>query len=96
MAGDGSDDSQGCLLEGEEDVELAGLPPEQRGAVDTPCILEAAGAFKLREAGEKSELQAYDAIISDHNSYSDVERCVVLGGRISCRLHGYVRRILGL
>lgn len=76
MAGDRSDDSQGLLLEGEVDTELADLPPVQCVAVDTPRVLEAA-ACDPREAGTRSELQTCDAT-SDHNSYGDAEHCLML------------------
>lgn len=52
------------------------LQPEQRIAVGMPCIVEAAGACDLHEAGVQSEIYACDAIC-DHTSDGNVERCVV-------------------
>ncbi|CAM9717376.1 unnamed protein product, partial [Sphacelaria rigidula] len=83
MAGDRSDDSEGCLFEGQVGAGLAELPPEQRVAVDTPCMIKTTGACDPREAGTQSELQARDAV-SDHYSDGDDERRVVL--RWSCAL----------
>ena len=77
MAGDRSDDSQGCLLERKANVRLAEVPPRKRLAVDTPCMLEAAGACDPRQAGTTNEPPVREAD-SDHISDGDVERCEVL------------------
>ena len=53
--GGAEDDSQGCLPEWEADARLAEVPPKQRVAVDTPCMLEAVGACDPRPAGTTSE-----------------------------------------
>ena len=64
------DDSQGCLPEREADAVLAEVPPRQRVAVDTLCMLEAAGACDPRPAGTTSEPLVREADSSD----GDVER----------------------
>ena len=61
---------------------MAELRPRQRVAVDTPCMLEAAGACDPRPAGKTSEPPVREAD-SDHNSDGDVERCDCWGGRMS-------------
>ena len=75
---EGADDSQGCLLERKADARLAEVPPRQRIAVDTPCMLEAAGVCDPRPAGRMSEPPVREPD-SDHSSDGDVERCEVLG-----------------
>lgn len=70
-------DSRRVRLE-EKDAGMAQLPPNKRGTEDTPCMLEAGGACDTCDLGEQSKLQASDAS-SNHESYRDVKRCVVLG-----------------
>ena len=57
---------------------MAELRPRQRVAVDTPCMLEAAGACDPRQAGATSESPVRESD-SVHISDGDVERCEVLG-----------------
>lgn len=58
------------------DAALAEWPPEQRVGVNTPCMIEAAGAWSLHETSGQSELYAFDALC-DHNSDGDVDRYVM-------------------
>lgn len=60
MAGYHSDDSGGCLLEGELDTGLAGLPPEHCVAESTPCMFEAEGVCYSHNANEHGELAVED------------------------------------
>ena len=78
MAEDCLNDSEGFLLERKADAWMAEVQPRQRVAVDTPCMLEAAGACDPRQAGTTSEPPVREAD-SGHISDGDVERCEVLG-----------------
>ena len=78
MARDRSDDSQGCMFDRKADARMTEVPPRQRVAVDTPCMLEAAGACDPRPVGTTGEPPVRKAD-SDHLSDGDVERCEVLG-----------------
>lgn len=83
-AGDRSDDSLECLLEGEVDAGLADMDSLDRVTVDgecvagdVPCVLKAKRECDPREAGRYSELRSCD-VFGVHSSYGDVKRCMVL------------------
>ena len=83
---EGEDDSQGCLPEREADARRAEVPPRQRVAVDTPCMLEAAGACDPRKAGVRRTSRRFARLMPTifSTATSSVARC--WGGRMSCCL----------